>query len=125
MTREEFFKILPLYIGQQVQYFDFFTNKYEVGTLRSAGDDGYFFVQGDNNGQSTQYARLLLRPLSTITEAEEAKWNKISTTVGEMHPESALQIHWAKRINYYRSIGIDCDGLLDTQWAIDKTKFNQ
>jgi hypothetical protein len=67
--------------------------------------------------------KLLLRPLSSMTEDEQKVWDNISTPIGEMHIASAQQIHWAKRINYYRSIGIDCDGLIENGQAIDKTKL--
>ena len=76
----------------------------------------------DNSRFKSQFGEFkpILRYLHDITEAEQAEWDKISTTIGEMAIESALQIHWAKRLNFYRSIGIDCDGLLDSGQAIDK-----
>ncbi len=67
----------------------------------------------------------ILRPLSDLTEAEQEQWNQISTPIGEMAIESAMQIHWAKRLNFYRSIGIDCDQLLESGQAINKTTLKR
>ncbi len=67
----------------------------------------------------------ILRYISDITESEQEDWNKISTPIGEMAIESAMQIHWAKRLNFYRSIGLDCDGLLESGQAINKLTLNQ
>lgn len=123
MTREEFIKILPLYIGQSVLV------NGNTFLLYSVDIEDEIMLNNPENGGISNHrldwgeTKLILRPLSDITEAELLEWSRIGTTVGEMHIESALQIHWAKRINYYRSIGIDCDGLLGTQWAIDKTKM--
>lgn len=64
----------------------------------------------------------ILRQLSSITDEEQVKWNEISTPIGEMAIESAIQIHWTKRINFYRSIFIDCDGLIESGQAIDKNQ---
>jgi hypothetical protein len=73
----------------------------------------------DYEGENLDKYKLILRPLSDITQAEEAEWNKISTPVGRgMGVDFALNIHWTKRINYYRSIGIDCDGLIENGYAI-------
>ena len=66
--------------------------------------------------------KLFLRNPADLTEEEQAKWDKVSTPIGEMAIESGLQIHWAKRINFYRSIGIDCDELIESGFAIQKIK---
>ena len=67
----------------------------------------------------------ILRKLEDITEEEQAVWDSTDTPIGEMHIQSALQIHWAKRINYYRSIFIDCDGLIEAGLAIDRKTLNE
>ena len=75
-------------------------------------------------GRTDMEIKLILRPLSDVTEIEHDEWSKISTPIGEMSIESAQQIHWAKRLNYYRSIGIDCDELIESGLAIDKKILN-
>ncbi len=67
--------------------------------------------------------KLILMDIGDMTEEQHSEWDKISTPIGEMCLESAQQIHWAKRINYYRSIGVDCDGLIEAGLAIDKNKM--
>ncbi len=104
---------LHLYLGQEFLY-----SETKDETHYELDADRLCTIYADND---FKYIKLLLRPLSNITEKEIEEWNKTSTPIGEMSIESAQQIHWAKRLNYYRSIGIDCDGLIDSGIAIDKT----
>jgi hypothetical protein len=115
MTQEEFDKILPMYIGQEATARSVDGQKLYMSDLNS--HDLYCISKG-----YMKDVQLHLRPLSDITEEETEEWNKISTPLGEMEIESAMQIHWAKRINYYRSIGLDCDNLIESGFAIDKTE---
>ncbi len=62
----------------------------------------------------------ILRASFALTDEEFEQWDNISTPVGEMAVESAQKIHLAKRLSFYRSIGIDCDDLISTGQAIDK-----
>ena len=91
---------------------------HENGSIQVAhpiGDKDYFNVQD---------IRLLLTPMECdFTQEELSGWEKVATPVGEMHIGSAMQIHWNKRMNYYRSIGRDVDQLIEAGLAFDKTKF--
>lgn len=68
----------------------------------------------------------VLRPYSDISKLsrqEQEGWNRISTTVNSQTSEGiaeAAQAHWNKRMDYYRSLGIDCDGLIEAGLAVKK-----
>lgn len=97
-----------------------------INDENSDDEDVYVLAENEHHGESQfnlEDCKPFLRPLSSITESEEKEWQRTSTPIGEMALESAMQIHWTKRINYYRSIGIDCDGLIESGFAIDKTKL--
>lgn len=72
--------------------------------------------------QESDDIKPMLRKISDITEEEQEGWNKTSTPIGEMAVESTLQIHWAKRLNYYRSLHMDCDDLIKNGYAIELKK---
>ena len=66
---------LPLYLGQKIEYFDMFENKYSIGVLNGIHTNtGHFsvFVEGTSSGHDIDKCKLILRPLSSMTE-EEAK----------------------------------------------------
>lgn len=118
-------KILPLYIGCDCEI-EIFGTKRRV-KFRGINDDYYFLhTQGDK--VATQYFKgkhkiiLILRPFSDIgdlSEEEQEVWHNTITPIGEMAIESAQKIHWNKRMNFCRSIGIDCDGLIDAGLALN------
>lgn len=74
--------------------------------------------------------KLILRPLSDMTDKE----NKVYNSLDEMRPNFGYQSHWIERelweinmwvrkINYLRSIGIDCDNLIENNLAINKAEL--
>ena len=66
---------LPLYLGQKIEYFDMFENKYSIGVLNGIHTNtGHFsvFVEGTSSGHDIDKCKLILRPISSMTE-EEAK----------------------------------------------------
>ena len=84
----------------------------------------------------------LLRPLSDMTVGEKAgfiticqlepediecvEMTAILTDKPELGTAHLTNIHqWARGTNYLRSIGVDCDELIEAGLAIDKTKMNQ
>ncbi len=123
---------IPLYIGQKIITYwgdtpeieiiqgivgDLLVLQYsEDGGIESSTDLSHKFPEGKS-------PKIILRPLYDITDSENDGWDKISTPIGEMSIESAQQIHWAKRLNYYRSLGLDCDGLIDCGLAVDSKDF--
>ncbi len=102
---------LHLYIGQQCLY------ARPSGGAKETIDES--MVAHLNQFGGWDLCKPILRNLVDMTDAEHDGWNKISTIVGEMHIQSAINIHWEKRLAYYRSIGIDADGLIATGQAVD------
>ncbi len=101
-------EILLKYIGCEAEIVS--VNGTTIGRISSA----------TINHNDTWSIRPILRPLSDLKQHEEDEWSKVSTTIGEMAIESAQQIHFSKRLDFYRSIGIDCDNLIETGKAINK-----
>ena len=86
----------------------------EDGNVRSRLDISYKFKKGTE-------PKLMLRPWSSVTEKDMEPFNKVVTPINEGSIGQAQETHWAKRINFLRSIGVDCDGLIDSGQAVDIT----
>ncbi len=121
-----FKEVAKLYIGCEMS---------NGTTLYSADMDDDLILIG-NTGGKTEFRpecndkiKPVLRKLSDITEAEDQEWQKVSTEVDNhvagSYTAVAMQIHWAKRLNFYRSIYIDCDELIKNGYAIDKATIPQ
>lgn len=91
-----------------------FRYNHEQGSAKEFLDMNYNFLKGTE-------PKLLLRPWSSVTEKDMEPFHKITTPINEGSIGQAQAIHWAKRINFLRSIGVDCDGLIDSGQAIDST----
>ncbi len=111
-------KVAHLYIGCE-------TNDGRI--LMSVDADGEWMLLDTAHGGSSNFrpkwdknVKLALRRVSSLTEKEQEVWNRVSTPIGEMAMESAQQIHWSKRLNYYRSLHMDCDQLIENGFAIEK-----
>ena len=147
MNTTEFLKILPNYLGCQVQTkirrqtelgqpmkalkarfvcFDlFYTDKISV-QLEDEPDIMNQDIQDLAN------CKLILRSIDQITDEEKIQMNIICSDTKGMptEPENWASKHViytinksAQQINYLRSIGIDCDGLIEAGFAIkEETK---
>lgn len=110
MNRDEFLKILPCYIGCEL-----------LGSqtrLRASMIQQYIDDERDNE--------LVLRSLDQMVDDEQelamniakSYWGSDDTLAGNS-AERRIQVY-ARELNYLRSIGIDCDGLIEAGYAIKK-----
>ncbi len=66
----------------------------------------------------------ILRHISDLTENEDEQWSKLCILTDATNDEAMIK-YYAKKINFYRSIGIDCDELIHSGQAIQKIKLKQ
>ncbi len=118
--KQTFKEVAHLYTGCQMNN----------GTTLESVDDGEWMLSNNTHKGCSNFrpewdedVKPILRKISTITEKENEGWNKISTPIGEMCIESASQIHWAKRLTYYRSLQMDCDDLIENGYAVEMINF--
>lgn len=115
MTTQDY---LHLYIGQECKtiYGDIGTlvwyNFLETSVAVNVGLMGYDYLFLDGS-QIT----LILRPLSDMTEDEEAKWIEIMV----LRRRKSIQGTEAERTAYLLSSGFDLFNLIESGLAIDKT----
>ncbi len=78
----------------------------------------------------TDYVKLVLRPISNMTTDEHDEYIQLD----KQRPNFGMQSYWYEReewdirlsagkTNWLRKNGFDCDGLLKSGEAIDKTKL--
>lgn len=122
MTRDEFIKILPSYMGCEVRM-----KKGEVGHISEVANNGSITC-ADTVEAYNDFGdfKLLLRRVDNMTE-DEIK--ELAELVGESPIVFPGILNWpswsiseaTKMINYLRPISVDCDDLLSTEWAELKT----
>jgi hypothetical protein len=113
MTHEEFIKILPAYMGCEVQM-----PGGEIGHLSEVADDGNITCADTVEAYAKTGYKLILRAGTDITDEEKAV--TIVNAMKLVKSESIEDV--AKMIRYQNSIGVDTDGLLQTEYAIRKTE---
>lgn len=66
--------------------------------------------------------KLILRSIEDMTEEEESHYNSLITELqGFDYAEDEI-LYFAKIVNYLRSIGVDCDGHIESKKAIRKER---
>ena len=122
------FKDWHLYFGQPVKvYFEDDYGKFTIerkGTLSwsQEHDDCYYVLYETDQNDDFEGCdfdwKLILRPLSDMTEEEKNEYLLIGTD------SSTRFEHNARRTQYLLSKGFDLFGLIDAGLAIDKTKLD-
>jgi len=119
---EDIKKLLPLYLNCPIMLYE--DGKEPVEKILQ----GYYAstdqVILDKVGYPADKVKLILRKASDMTREEHEVWRN-TTTIVDGDPKLASEIHWVKRINYYRSIHVDCDGLIEAGLAIYKHDLPQ
>ena len=118
MNRDEFLKILPAYMGCRIVA----TRLHSGKTLTRLRLNNI----AEMTGQKYSDLKLILRSLDQMTDEEQefalniarSYWESDKTLAGNS-AERRIQV-CAREINYLRSIGIDCDGLIEADYAIKK-----
>ncbi len=134
MTKQEFQMILPCYFGQKVIH-----DNGEIGTIDEINrkDNGELLVLCYDTVQAYYNQgefKLILRTMDDMTDEEYIQFIRIVKPKYEHNPHQyfyeqfretghlSLSQQGVKRsvrqINYLRSIGIDCDGLIEWGYAV-------
>lgn len=145
MRQEEFQNILPMYIGQEmlvVKQDDDLTrwnvHKGDVGKL-SFVNIGAIVVHANDDSENwnlglefdgtyiadwfdTSDFKLLLRPISDMTEEEKKYYDSKMATVFSIEPFKDQVMTEAHLTRYLTQRGIDVFGLIESGYAFDKTK---
>lgn len=127
MNREQFLKILPAYMGCELCWKD---GKDEYSTILQASEDMW-----DYDGYSKfSELKLVLRPMNEMKDAEKneaegyfqaAPHGFISRgRMNFQHRNGPTLKQMTSGINYLRSIGIDCDGLIEAGFADKQQQIN-
>lgn len=109
MTQEQFIQILPAYFGCR------FT---KAGFEYPAKLDGMRIYLAKNSMKNGVDYKLILRSFEQMTDEERNKRNEIYDATKGYQNMSGVVLRAAPLINYLRSIGIDCDGLIEAGYAI-------
>lgn len=115
MTPEQFYKILPMYIGHK---FTAVTRNGHHMHEDFTAYDMYSF----STGHLEQF-KLFLRPISDMTEEEEAYYDSKKITLFSIEPFKDQVMTEAHLTLYLSQRGIDLFGLIEEGYAIDKTKL--
>jgi hypothetical protein len=111
MDKNEFIKILPAYIGCKVKH-----AKSSADNIYGLYPDGMIFTDTMEILEVGEY-KLLLRPLSSLTETEKKEVIYMTVQLAGIKDVDEQWIASTKVIRYLNSIGIDTDGLLNTEYA--------
>lgn len=112
MTQEQFLQILPAYMGCS------FTR---IGRESPATLDESRILLIINSIKIGVDFKLILRSFDQMTDEEKRTYNNYVTNAKLMGYAGNFEDHIesiSKCINYLRSIGVDCDGLIEAGWAI-------
>lgn len=145
MTREEFIKILPAYVGCEVSASGVDKNSTFIAFIPMSDGWGNLYYQnvfGSICNHTTRIYisfnfKLLLRRLEDMTEEEKKVLQSIKDFNAEENRKAVaadtgaiwltaygdrdLIPQSSRIIRYLNSIGVDTDGLLGTEWAELKT----
>lgn len=92
-------------------------NNGDVCAIDSADDEGTIWVFHRSIYALIDEYKLLLRKVEDMTDAE----NEIYEELRDSSNYNPSPLDHVAAINYLRSIHIDCDNLLSTEWAELKT----
>ena len=138
MNTTEFLKILPAYSGAKMKFN--ISSPYYKFICLIADDEGtewntiyYLSEHGSllQNITKVQFFKLVLRSFDQITDEEKLQLKIIRKDKSGLptDPEnwSSNYVIYkitkdAKEINYLRSIGIDCDGILESPFGIKESE---
>ncbi len=141
MTKQEFESILPCYFGQKV-----INDNGEIGTIDEINrkDNGELLVLCYDTVQAYYNQgefKLILRTMGDIIDEEYVQFARIAYPNYYHHPHNYLYMQFritgrlnlsiygiegcVRQINYLRSIGIDCDGLIEAGYAVREKGLNQ
>jgi hypothetical protein len=138
MTTEQFTKILPCYIGQEYIHTGMPEDIRTLTGLKFGKGIIWAYFKNSSPDEMHGWAdfyKLLLRPLSDMTEGEAKAVVKLlfpnySMATGYkeflLHAIQRFEFKFyeiVKIINELRAIGIDCDQLIESNYALDKTKM--
>jgi len=145
MDRNEFIKILPSYMGCEVSVLGVDKNATFIAFVPSSDGWGTLYfknVFGAVCSSSTvidkeRGFKLLLRRVEDMTDEEYIEFIRVLQPKYVHHPSAYFYLKFretgdlllstqgicnsSKQLSYLRSIGIDCDDLLSTEWAELKT----
>jgi hypothetical protein len=119
----KFKDVAHLYLGCDVLVKHYHSNDWGGPTRFTP----HLFAESFNSGRFTYQPELfkpLLRPLSDMTEEERVWFKDEVLPLGKKHDMAYFQDirDAANIINRLRNKGFDCDGLIESGEAIDKTK---
>lgn len=99
---------LSFYRNCKIEYFDYFTNKYKIGTLQGIADDHHFFIKEDGSGQEIDKCKPILRPISDITDAELKELFMMDNSFEEVTMSYLKFSHREEHIGYF-SVRFNCE----------------
>lgn len=115
MTQEQFIQVLPAYIGSQALLLNGMR-----GTIVCIDLSGDIIVAADKAHElHASNIKLILRSFDQMTDEEYDHLSNLEVTrfSEKCYFDDQAQ-KGAAKTNYLRSIGVDCDGLIEAGWAI-------
>lgn len=114
MTQGKFIQILPAYMGCKV------TGRKQTGKLLGIDRHGYCDIMTVGGDVHFTNVKLILRTFDQITDEESARFRQLADEA-DKHSYTLWAMNATKAVNYLRSIGIDCDGLIEAGYAVKQT----